>query len=272
MNKYSARRGDTIIEVMFAFAIFSLVAIITVTMMNLGLAASERSLEVTVVRNEMNAQAEALRFIHSSYIAEQTLPENCGPDAPKCQQYKALWETIIGRAVAPAGSVGAGATYTIEMPVMNCSKLYDNQAETLVKNNAFVLNTRQLLSIKSGAGYTNADAYIAAKTPTLTSPQLFFEAPLDARIIYAKNTGGDGNDGGNNSTGVMGNASDPLQQYTKVARIEGIWVVAVRSTTFGIGGKPQYYDFYIGTCWNGSGSRSATSIDTVVRLYNPERS
>ena len=69
-----AKRGDTIIEVMFAFAIFTMVAIVTVSMMNLGLATSERSLELVTARNELNAQAEALRFVHSSYISELTLP------------------------------------------------------------------------------------------------------------------------------------------------------------------------------------------------------
>lgn len=58
-----AKRGDTIIEVMFAFAIFTMVAIVTVSMMNLGLATSERSLELVTARNELNAQAEALRFV-----------------------------------------------------------------------------------------------------------------------------------------------------------------------------------------------------------------
>lgn len=55
-------RGDTIVEVIVAFAVFSLVAVGTVTVMNRGVAAAERSLEVTLVRQQIDAQAELLRY------------------------------------------------------------------------------------------------------------------------------------------------------------------------------------------------------------------
>lgn len=260
---YGTKRGDTIIEVMFAFAIFSLVAIITVTMMNLGVAASERSLEMTVVRNEMNAQAEALRFVHSSYVAELTLP-TCSIDAThetKCQRYRELWERIISNAVAPT-SIGG---YSIEMPFTNCRKIYENENALLKSNNAFILNTRQILP--PGDDYSNDDAYISVNNSS--QADLFAEATLNARVIYSKATGENGSDGsGNNSTGVLGNNKDPLEQFTRVAQVEGIWVVAVKDSS---SGNPRYFDFYIGSCWNGSGSPSPTSLDTVVRLYNPEK-
>lgn len=58
-------RGDTIVEVMVAFAVFSLVAVGTVTVMNRGIAAAERSLEVTLVRQQIDAQAELIRYARS---------------------------------------------------------------------------------------------------------------------------------------------------------------------------------------------------------------
>lgn len=64
-----ATKGDTIIEVMFAFAIFSLVAVGSITVMNQGISSAQRSLETTLVRQQMDAQAEAIRFIHQSYVA-----------------------------------------------------------------------------------------------------------------------------------------------------------------------------------------------------------
>ena len=91
------KRGDTVIEVMFAFAVFALVAILSIAMMNSGVATSERSLELVVARNELNAQAEALRFIHSSYVSELTLP-TCNEVTSvddKCQQFSDLWTKII---------------------------------------------------------------------------------------------------------------------------------------------------------------------------------
>lgn len=61
-------RGDTIIEVVFAIVIFSFVAISSIAIMNQGIATGERALEVTLVRQQINAQAEALRFIHEARV------------------------------------------------------------------------------------------------------------------------------------------------------------------------------------------------------------
>lgn len=65
----NSQRGDTLIEVMFAFAIFALVAVSSLTIMNRGIATAQQSLEITLVRAQMDAQAEAIRYIHQAYIA-----------------------------------------------------------------------------------------------------------------------------------------------------------------------------------------------------------
>lgn len=57
--------GDTLVEVILAFAIFSLVAVATNGVMNRGVALAERSLEITLVREQIDAQAELLRYAHS---------------------------------------------------------------------------------------------------------------------------------------------------------------------------------------------------------------
>lgn len=62
------QRGDTIIEVLFAVAVFSLLAVGAMSVMNRGTAISQRALEVTLVRQQIDAQAEALRFIHHAYV------------------------------------------------------------------------------------------------------------------------------------------------------------------------------------------------------------
>ena len=271
----SAKRGDTLIEVMFAFAIFSLVAIMSVTMMNLGLAASERSLEVVTVRNEINAQAEALRFIHSSYIAEMNLPrpddpkysEQCSKREIKCQQFAPLWERITGLARDPDNSPSEDKRYSIELPVTNCTAneggFYENNADILVKNNAFVINTRRL-----SAQDNIRDAYIPAMKPSPTTTQLFYAPSISARVIYSKTTGDNTEDGApDNSTSTLTDNVDPLLQYTKVSRVEGLWVEAVKSSSYT---TPQYYDFYIQTCWYGTDSPAPSSLDTIVRLYNPD--
>jgi type II secretory pathway pseudopilin PulG len=65
----SGQDGDTLIEVLFAVAIFAMVAVGSLTLMNQGTAAAQRSLEITLVRQQIDAQAEAIRYVHQAYVA-----------------------------------------------------------------------------------------------------------------------------------------------------------------------------------------------------------
>jgi len=245
------KRGDTIIEVSLAFAIFSLVAIITVSMMNLGLSASERSLELVTARNELNAQAEALRFIHSSYISESTLPTCDDPHlaaGESCQQYKDTWESITGNAIS-------FSDMTIDYPLESCSAVYERNNELLNNNNAFIINTRMITSEISG---DNATIWSSG------NPGIFVEPTLGARIIYTSNNINESSDQISDL-----DSTNPLNGYLTVKKAEGIWIIPVKGQPNGGGSEPQYYDFYIETCWYGSGNDAPTSLDTVVRLYNP---
>jgi len=62
-------RGDTIVEVLFAVAVFALVVVGALSLMSQGSATSQRALEITLVRQQMDAQAETLRFLHDSYVS-----------------------------------------------------------------------------------------------------------------------------------------------------------------------------------------------------------
>lgn len=66
------KRGDTIIEVLFAISIFSLIAVGGLSIMNKGNTVTQRALEITLVRQQIDAQAETLRFLNSSYIKAYT--------------------------------------------------------------------------------------------------------------------------------------------------------------------------------------------------------
>lgn len=63
-------RGDTIIEVLFAITVFSLVAIGGLSLMNKGTALAQRSLEIDLVREQIDTQANALRYLNRAYIAD----------------------------------------------------------------------------------------------------------------------------------------------------------------------------------------------------------
>ena len=79
-----AERGDTIIEVVLAVTIFSMVAIGALTIMNNGVAMAQRSLEMTLVRQQIDAQAEMLRFVQA----------RAKEDTTGTGSYAALWNGI----------------------------------------------------------------------------------------------------------------------------------------------------------------------------------
>ena len=58
-------KGDTLVEVIVAFAVFALVAVSSVTLMNKGIALAQDSLETTLVREQIDAQADMLRYVQS---------------------------------------------------------------------------------------------------------------------------------------------------------------------------------------------------------------
>lgn len=64
------QRGDTIIEVLFAITIFGLVAVGGLSLMNQGTALAQKALEIGLVRQQMDAQADALRYLNRAYIAD----------------------------------------------------------------------------------------------------------------------------------------------------------------------------------------------------------
>lgn len=112
MQSRDREQGDTIIEVMFAVAIFSMIAIGSLTIMNQSLSVAQRSLEITLVRQQMDGQAEALRFINQAYIA------NFQRGGPAPTGVAAEWSTITTKAVLQASTFGdsVGITCPATMP------------------------------------------------------------------------------------------------------------------------------------------------------------
>lgn len=69
---YIFQKGDTLIEVLLAFAILSLVVVGALSIMNRGTIAAEQSFETTLVRQQIDGQANTLRYLHDAYIAHYT--------------------------------------------------------------------------------------------------------------------------------------------------------------------------------------------------------
>ena len=60
-----SQRGDTIIEVMLSIVIFSAAVVGSIAIMNRGVAMAQRSLEVTLVRQQIDAQIALLSYANS---------------------------------------------------------------------------------------------------------------------------------------------------------------------------------------------------------------
>ncbi len=275
------KRGDTIIEVMIAIAIFALIAIISINLMNSGINDAQRTLEFTMARNEVDNQAEALRYIHHSYIAERQLDK-------KSSQFRSLWDALraIARKPQQIEDEHTGATVEFDInKIHSCDEAYG--ANGMVAGyNAFVLNTRLILP-DSGTSYdgnsyqTVIDDIIVGVTVnedggtrSVDASSRLTTTPLYPRIIYKKTSdtglGRAINDESHSSEN--NNESSSLaekQVYNRVERAEGIFIIAVGDNQDDPI-RSNYFDFYIRSCWHSVGSFAPSTVSTIVRLYNPE--
>jgi len=99
-----AERGDTIIEVLFAVAVFAMVAVASMSIMSQGTAAAQRSLEITLVRQQMDAQAEAIRYIHQSYVA--SFSKNNGAPTGTAAEWVKMTSLTTGKGATKASNYG----------------------------------------------------------------------------------------------------------------------------------------------------------------------
>jgi len=113
------QRGDTIIEVLLAVTIFSLVAVGARVIMNQGTNAAQRALEITQVRHQIDAQAEALR------AAQQAHAVASNPDA-------STWSEIAdpSESTIPFNSDAAGSACPENVNDISTSFIMDARTGT----------------------------------------------------------------------------------------------------------------------------------------------
>ena len=99
------QKGDTLIEVLFAFAVLSLIIIGALSIMNQGTLASQRSLETTLVREEIDGQATTLRFLHDAYVAKYQSGAVYAPNTPANE-----WATMVSKLSATSLTPFSGVT------------------------------------------------------------------------------------------------------------------------------------------------------------------
>lgn len=260
MSSIKTKRGDTLIEVLLAVAVFSIIAVSSVGIMNHGLNRTQAALETTMARAEIDSQAEALRFIHDSYSSDKS--------------FKKLWHYISGK-VEGEQLDNSHLAYNdpnkqYNQDLTNCASAYtyvNEEGNSIYNKKAFVINPRKFkesMNEDDGPGIPEALVYsLVGNTPDTNT---FQAAQITPRLIYA-------NDMHEENDDLYG---DSFDGYDKIARAEGIWVIAVESADKGQYTEdnnievPLYYDFYIQTCWDSPGSNTATNLSTTIRLHNPD--
>lgn len=140
LKLFHLSRGDTLVEVLFAVTVFSMVAVGALAIMNQGTNISQRSLETTLVRQEIDAQAETLRFLHDSYVAAyregQSSEVSGTPDTP-FEQWQSMLGSIKDTNAASASDFGATAASCPDPP--NGSFILDSRNAVFVAPSEDVL-------------------------------------------------------------------------------------------------------------------------------------
>jgi len=135
--------GDTIVEVLFAVTIFAMVAVGSIAIMNQGTATAERSLEITLVRQQIDAQAEAIRYIHQAYVA--AFQHNGAAPSGTAAEWVRMTSKTTGKGADGASAFGqtAGSTCPTAVP--------GQRPFVLNARTATVSNTTPLMAAPAGA-------------------------------------------------------------------------------------------------------------------------
>ncbi|MDR2063876.1 MAG: type II secretion system GspH family protein [Candidatus Nomurabacteria bacterium] len=273
------KRGDTVIEVIFATTIFGLIAVISISLMNSGISTAQAAVELTLARNEIDAQAEALRFIQNGFAAER---EN---DATTWQ-FDDLWDNLTDNDGDSTSRVHNTTTnplpeFHVPQQATSTSSNYQNDGCATAMNSgnmqgAFILNTRRL-TLSTPVADPNTITDLRGRSSTVLSQSItdynelagtIVSTPLYPRIIYSTSSAR------NNSNEENLQEDSSAGDYVFVRRSEGLWVLVTASnkTTYSNVMKaylPDYYDFHIRACWYAPASAIPSTIGTIVRLYNP---
>ena len=156
----TSARGDTIIEVLFAVAVFAMIAVGSLAIMNQGTATAQRSLEVTLVRQQINAQAEALRYIHAAYVASYQKGMTATGAAAQWQE---ITKNYAASGASAFGEVGTASSCPSAVP----------------GERPFILNARQAKLVN---GVVSMEATGGASVPPFA--QVIYNADSSVNQAY----------------------------------------------------------------------------------------
>ena len=145
-NKLMIKKGDTLIEVTLAVGIFSMIAIAIVAVMSSGTSSAQTTLESTLTREEIDSQAEALRFLQSAYVASKD-------NADSNNRYVKAWKEIVKSSNEVTSDTKEEDL--VQFHPTDCAELYNVSNDNYIANQkAFVIDTHAL------GDFENADEVI----------------------------------------------------------------------------------------------------------------
>ncbi|MBR3256846.1 hypothetical protein IKG02_00970 [Candidatus Saccharibacteria bacterium] len=252
-------RGDSLIEVLMAVAVFGAVSIGAISIMNRGMYSAQEALEVTMARSEIDTQAEALRFLHDASSEQGAGNETI---------YGKIWDKIKELALKPSEASGAFTSEYVNENIGSCGELYEREdgKGAIYKGNSFVINPKALASLENMDANSSTDEILVKSlsgSEVIESAARLEATPTFPRLLYSLNE---------ESENLSDATEGGVRQETDLTAAQGIWVTPVTS---GSGVKcgdeftPDYYDFYIRTCWDSPSGKNSSTISTTVRLYNP---
>lgn len=273
---------------MFAVGVFGLVAIGAIGIMNKGLYDAQKALEITMARQEIDAQAESLRFIHEAYLSEKNNHDL------SVQIYTKIWSSLKTQIYRPSDT--KLAHFFDSYNGRPCSTIYANNNAFPARSNTsstgsslgaapFIINYRRL-DETTAASFMNISANgnsVSYSSPSQASgsgiivyraysASLLEETPVYPRLLYSNiynynNNVHDIDNGLSDRDVDETSGRDTNKYYNTLTKAQGIWVVGIASDD---STNPEFYDFHIRTCWTAPGSTDSTTISTTVRLFNPD--
>jgi hypothetical protein len=131
---------------LFAISIFSLIAVGGISIMNKGNAVTQRALEITLVRQQIDSQAEILRFLNSSYIkafdSGASIDSYGAPDntaLPPITAKPAYWWASMTKEASSSGYLEILEASDFSLPSSICPAFIDN---------SFIFNTKTTELVK----------------------------------------------------------------------------------------------------------------------------
>lgn len=232
MVRLNTKRGDTLIEVLFAVAIFSAVAVGAMVIMNQSITTAQTSLELTQVRNEMDSQAELLRHLNAVSLissARTTAAGGTSIDGPLKEWQKITrGDGVTPKLVNPRATDFNGISQPSDCNITHIRSLASPFAQPFFINR----DTGKVNSTLANFAVPGTYAQLREDMGTGQSEMIWIEAV--------------------HNPGATVEGKDKL-----------------RSSALGNPALSTFYDFHIRACWTGPDGKTLMKLGTIVRLYEP---